>query len=109
MDEFADVGTCSKFGNYSLGRGNVETRFAESQPVRADGLEAARSLAGDATFLGVAAGTTFQSGIPAKFQVKFHPVHRGKSMDLAWVAPVHSFSGPGAEYEKGKQHLDHLH
>jgi len=28
-----------------VGRGKVETRFAESQPVRADGLEAARSLA----------------------------------------------------------------
>src|SRR5215831_4006666 len=28
-----------------LGRGKVDTRFAESQPVRADGLEAARSLA----------------------------------------------------------------
>ena len=29
----------------------------------------------------------FRSEIPAKFQVKFHPVHRGKSMDLTWVKP----------------------
>ena len=45
MDEVADVGTVLIFGNYSLGRGKVETRFAESQPVRAGGLEAVRSLA----------------------------------------------------------------
>ena len=45
MDEVADVSTVPKFGNHSLGRGKVKTRFAESQPVRADGLEAARSLA----------------------------------------------------------------
>ena len=38
MDEVADVGTVLKFGNHSLGRGKVETRFAESQPERADGL-----------------------------------------------------------------------
>src|SRR5262245_33879907 len=45
MDEVADVGTVLKFGNYSLGRGEVETRLAAPEPVRADGLEAARSLA----------------------------------------------------------------
>ena len=44
MDEVADVGTV-KIRDYSLDRGKVEARFAESQPVRADGLEAARSPA----------------------------------------------------------------
>ena len=87
MDEVADVRTVLIFGNYSLGRGKVETRFAESQPERADGLEAARSLAWRCNFPWII-GT--DSEIPAKFQVKFHPVHRGKSKDLTWVAPVHS-------------------
>ena len=42
----------------------------------------------------------FQPEIPAKFQVKFHPVHRERSKDLTWIAPVHSLEARSCTYDK---------